>query len=140
MQTDLSVHVAWKDKLRFVGLVEGLPQELAIDYYPPLGERAGFTGLETLLLALAGCSGQTVAFLLGKMNQDVERLEVKATGTRRNEHPMMLTSISLNFTIGGPSVAADAVAKAIRLAEEQYCPVWAMLKPSTKVRSTFALV
>ncbi len=140
MQTDLSVHVAWKDKLRFVGLVEGLPQELAIDYYPPLGERAGFTGLETLLLALAGCSGQTIAFLLAKMNQHVERLEVKATGKRRSEHPMMLTSISLNFIIGGPSLDADTVAKAIRLAEEQYCPVWAMLKPSTNISSAFTLI
>ncbi len=68
MQTEIAVQVAWKDKLRFGGMVEGLPHERAIDYYPPLGERAGFTGLETLLPALAGCSGQTVAFLLGKMN------------------------------------------------------------------------
>ena len=140
MQTDIAVQVDLQEKLRFVGKIDGLPQELSVDYYPPLGDRAGFTSLEVLLLALAGCSGQSVAFLLRKMNQPVQRMEVKTTGKRRDEHPMILTTINLHFTIGGPGLDAGAVAKAIHQAEEQYCPVWAMIKPGTEIRSSFELV
>ncbi len=74
------------------------------------------------------------------MNQVVDRLEVKATGQRRNEHPMILTTIRLKFVIGGPSLDASVVAKAISLAEKEYCPVWAMIKPGTKIDSAFDLV
>jgi uncharacterized OsmC-like protein len=74
------------------------------------------------------------------MNQVVDRLEIKATGQRRSEHPTILTTINLKFVIGGPSLDASVVAKAVNSAEEQYCPVWAMLKPGTKIHSSFELV
>jgi putative redox protein len=139
MQTEVSVQAVLQEKVRFLGKVDGLPGELSIDYYPPVGDRAGFTGLEVLLLALAGCSGQTVASLLRKMNQQVERLEVKASGRSRSEHPRILTGIHLKFMIGGPSLDGTVVEKAISLAEREYCPVWAMMKPGTKIDSSFEL-
>ncbi len=53
---------------------------------------------------------------------------------------MTLTAIHLHFTMGGPALEASVVAKAISLAEEEYCPVWAMIKPGTEIHSAFELV
>lgn len=107
--------------------------EVQFDMPPPFGDDDGFTGLESLLASLGGCSGHTVLFLLGKMGKTIEKLEVQATGQRREEHPKVLTSIELQYNLKGNNLDASTVEKAIRMAEEKYCPVWAMLKNNVAI-------
>lgn len=114
--------------------------EVRIDYTPPLGEDNGFTSLELLLVSLASCSGHTVQFILGKMGKKLEKLEVSAVGKRRmDEHPTVLTAIELHYDLQGDSLDAPSVERAIKLSEETYCPVWAMLKNSVAVSWDYSL-
>jgi len=107
---------------------------VAIDYTQPLGEDKGFTPLELLMVSLAGCSGHTLQFLLGKMGKPLSKLEVHAIGDRRMDaHPTVLTSIELQFTLAGNGLDAASVEKALKMAEETYCPVWALLKNTVAV-------
>jgi putative redox protein len=139
MTTTLTAHVELTEKVHFVGSVGGV-HTVAVDYPPPLGDGDGFTGLQLLLLSLAGCSGTSVAGLLRRMKQPVAGMEVKATAERRDEHPTVLTTIHLEFLVSGSGVDPAAVKRAIALSEKQFCPVWAMLKAGTPISSTFEIV
>jgi putative redox protein len=99
-----------------------------------MGEDEGFTSLELLLVSLASCSGHTIQFLLGKMGKPVEKLEVKVVGKRRmDEHPTVVTNVHLKYEVKGDRLDQAAVEKAIRMAEEKYCPVWAMIRNNVTV-------
>ena len=107
---------------------------VAIDYTPPLGEDKGFTSLELLMVSLASCSGHTIQFLLGKMGMPLDKLEVHASGVRRMDmHPTVLTDIALHYDLTGSGLDPASVEKAISMAEETYCPVWAMIKNNVSV-------
>lgn len=56
------------DKIQFSGVVRDNPA-ITFDYHPPIGDGHGFTGLEVLLLSLAGCSASTVVYLLRSMKK-----------------------------------------------------------------------
>jgi len=99
---------------------------------------AGPTPLQMLLSSLAVCSGSTLFLVLSRMQQDVQGLEVTARGQRRDEHPTVLTRIDLEFELRG-DIDTESVARALSVAEEQLCPVWAMLKGTTPIASTFSI-
>jgi putative redox protein len=107
--------------------------EVQIDYIPPFGGDDGVMPMELLLISLAGCSCHSVLFLLRKMGKTVDGFDVHATGQRRDEHPTVFTGIELQFKLKGAALDAASVEKAIMLAEEKICPVWAMLKGSVPV-------
>ena len=113
---------------------------ICLDYPLGPGPTAGPTPLEMLLTSLAVCAGSTLGLLLDRMKQPVTGLTVEARGKRRDEHPTLLTEISLEFVISGAGTAADKVAQALKTAEEQLCPVWAMLKDGTKISTSFRIV
>ncbi len=112
-----------------------------MDYPLKPGEQgAGLTPLRGLLASLAVCSGSSVSFLLRKMNQPIQGLEIQARGKRRTEHPTVLTEIALEFTVRGSDIKAEVVQKALDESESRFCPVWAMLKPGTSIRASFRIV
>jgi len=138
MITDLTLHAAHQGGMRVQAGTGG--HVVLMDYPLHAGDAgAGMTPLQMLLASLAGCSANSLMVVLKKMNQAVEALEVEAHATRRQEHPTVLTEITLEFIVKG-QVATDAVARAIKVSEEQLCPVWTMLKGSTPIRASFHVV
>ena len=120
-------------KMRLTGSVRGL-HRVSIDYSPPLGEGDGFTSLELLMTSLCSCSGQTLLYLLSKEGIRVDNIEIEATGQRRiDSHPTILTAIDLHYRFFAKALAKEVVEKAITEAEKKLCPVWAMLRESTKI-------
>jgi putative redox protein len=138
MSTRLDVTATWNGKMAFTGKGH-LPLALPIDYIPPLGDDQGLMPLELLLISLAACSGASVALLLGRAEQEIKSLDVHASAERRTEHPTVFTNIHLEFQIKGSKVDSTVVDKCIRASEERFCPVWAMLKPSVPITTTFAV-
>jgi putative redox protein len=138
MKERLTASVRWTDKLHFWGSGE-YGHDVPVDYSPPLGDSEGYGGLDLLLMSLAACSAQTVMSLLQKMKQDVRSFTVTATGRRRTEHPTVLTEIALTFALEGEALSTELMEKAVRLSEEKYCPVWAMLKPAVSISRTITI-
>ena len=133
MANEVTARVTLQDKMRFLGQGSG-DQLVVIDYPPPLGDDAGLRGgLELLLMSLAACAGQTTVLLLRRMGQSVQGCVVEAHGSRRDEHPTVLTGIQLKFVFRGEGLDLAAVQRAISMGEGQYCPVWAMLKGGTRI-------
>ncbi len=115
---------------------------ITMDYPSPGAdaELAGITPLKALLASLAGCSGNTMALLLARTRQPVERIEVDVRAVRRDEHPTVYTEIALEFIVKGEGVDPAVVERAVTMAEAQLCPVWAMLKDGTPITSTYRVV
>jgi len=138
MTTELSVHAVYLDGMRVVA--KSGDHQILTDYPLPPGRPVeGLTSLELLLASLATCAANSVlAVLKGKMNQPVAGLEIHARGHRREQHPTVLTEISLEFIVKG-AVDPEAVAKSLKIAEDQLCPVWNMLKSGTPIIATYRI-
>jgi uncharacterized OsmC-like protein len=71
------------------------------------------------------------------MGIKVESLEVEARAERRVDHPTVLTEIELRYHVGGKALDGQMVNRAVRIAEDQLCPVLNMLQPGTTIRSSW---
>lgn len=133
MDAPVSVTVELVDeKVRLLGCTRGLPP-VTSDYFPPLGDGQGYTGLELLLLSLAACSATAVIPLLRRMKKTVAGLKVNASGVRRMEHPTSFERIDIEFVLASPDADAADLGKAVALAEGSISPVWAMLKGNVEI-------
>ena len=134
----LSVHAVHEGDMR----IRATTGEHTVQMDYPMGgaECGAFTPLQLLLASLAGCGGNTMALLLRRHDQPVSGIEVTASAERRDEHPTVLTDIELAFEVRGAGLDEDVVRRALVIAEEKLCPVWAMLKPGTPIRATLSIV
>ncbi|UWZ86622.1 OsmC family protein [Occallatibacter riparius] len=140
MTSDLSIRAVQQGAMR-VTAADGVHQ-IQMDYPTLPGESVtGLTPLKTLLASLAACSANSVRLLLErKLGQTITCLEVHAHASRRTEHPTVLTAITLEFLLSGPSIDPKAVDRALALSEQKLCPVWNMLKTSTPITATYRIV
>jgi putative redox protein len=124
-------------------LFEGIARDnnpVLMDYHAPLGDDNGYTGLELLLVSLCGCSATAIVPVLRKMNMTVNGFSVKAKGVRKETHPTVLTDITLDFILNSPNAELQNFEKAVKLAEDTYCPVWAMIKGSTNISTHCTII
>lgn len=120
------------NKLHFKGLA-GNNEPVSIDYIAPLGDDMGYTSLELLLLSFSSCLGSAVLTFLRRMGKTINGCEIKATGLRREEHPTGFSKIVAEISLNSPDATDEDLKKVIFMAEEKYCPVWAMIKGNTEV-------
>ena len=120
------------DKLHFNGQVEN-NAPVSIDYISPLGDDAGYTSLELLLLSLSSCVGSAILTFLRKMRKNITGLEILSRGIRRNEHPTGFGTIYLEIKLKSSDTTEDDLKKVLKLSEDTYCPVWAMIKGNVEV-------
>jgi putative redox protein len=137
MGSEYTVRAVHQDGMHFVvGIGE---RSVSLDYPTAPGTTgAGPRPLEMLLASLASCAGGTVAFLLRRAGQTFTGLRVDARGVRRSEHPTVFTEIGLEFVLDG-TVDAATMAGILEQAETRVCPLWAMLKPSTRITASFRI-
>ncbi len=113
---------------------------VTVDYPLEPGDPvAGLTPLKLLLASLACCAGNTVPLLLARRGMPVSGLRVTARGQRRDEHPSVFTRIDVEFALRGDGLDPDTVERCIALADEKLCPVWAMLRASTPIVTSYRL-
>lgn len=92
------------------------------------GTNAGPTPMETLLMALAGCTGMEVIATLNKMQAPVERFAIEVHAERAAEHPRALTAVHLRYVASGNGLTGAQVRKAVALSVDQYCSISATLR------------
>lgn len=85
--------------------------------------------VETLLNALATCSGIDVIDIIGKRKTPVERMTVLVVAERRPEAPRRVRRLELEFRIDGNGIERDHAERAIQLSFERYCSVASSLGP-----------
>jgi len=98
-------------------------------------KKAGNSPMELVLIGLCGCTGYDVASILRKKREPFTSLEVRAEAERASSPPTVYTEIRLVYRVGG-KVSYKAVEDAVRLSEEKYCSVAAMLNKTAKISYT----
>ena len=88
--------------------------------------------MELVLIGLCGCTGYDVASILRKKREPFTKLEVRAEAERAAEPPTVYTAIKLVYRVEG-KVSRKALEDAVRLSEEKYCSVSAMLRKTAKM-------
>ena len=88
--------------------------------------------MELVLIGLCACTATDVVSILRKKRERFTRLEVRAEAERAKQPPTVYETIKLIYTVGG-QVSKKAVEDAVRLSEEKYCSVSAMLKKTAKI-------
>jgi len=120
------------DKLHFKTKV-GENEPISIDYTPPLGDNLGYTSLELFLLSLSSCIGSSVLTFLRKMRKTITGFEIHSRGIRREEHPTCFKTILLTIVLKSSDTSVEDLKKVVKLSEDTYCPVWAMIKGNVDV-------
>jgi putative redox protein len=95
--------------------------------------------MELVLMGLCACTATDVISILRKKREAFSGLEVRAEAERAQQPPTVYTSIKLIFTVTGPA-SRKAVEDAVRLSEEKYCSVAAMLKSTARITTEIHLV
>jgi putative redox protein len=90
------------------------------------------TPMELVLAALCGCTAYDVVSILQKKREPFTGLEVNAKAEKAAEPPRVYTGIELLYRVAG-NVSRKAVEDAVRLSEEKYCSVAAMLNKTAKI-------
>src|SRR6267378_7538856 len=88
--------------------------------------------MELVLIGLCGCTGYDVANILTKKREPFTSLEVRAEAERAPNPPAVYTEIKLIYKVGG-KVSHKAVEDAVRLSQEKYCSVSAMLEETARI-------
>jgi len=88
--------------------------------------------MELVLIGLCGCTGYDVVSILGKKREPFTSVEVRAEAERAATPPTVYTEIKLVYRVGG-KVSHKAVEDAVRLSEEKYCSVAAILNKTAKI-------
>jgi putative redox protein len=129
-----NARATWVEKQRFNGISDS-GQTIVVD-----GDKAaGNSPMELVLIGLCGCTGYDVVSILKKKREPLTSLEVRAEAERAAEPPSVYTKIKLIYRIGG-KVSRKAAEDAVRLSEEKYCSVSAMLNKTAKITTEIEYV
>lgn len=117
----------WTDQMHFEGAGNsGLP--LLMD-----GDRkVANSPTDLVLIGLCGCTAYDVVSILQKKREPFTGVEVTAEAEKAPQPPGVYTDIKLVYRVRG-QVSRKAVEDAVRLSEEKYCSVSAMLRKTAKI-------
>ena len=85
---------------------------------------------ELVLLALGGCTAFDVEMILRKRRVKLRDFRVEIEADEAPDPPMVFTAIRLTYHLEAEGATAKEVERAVRLSEEKYCSVSAMLRAS----------
>ena len=100
----------------------------------------GVNASDLLPLSLIGCSSYDVIAILEKQQQKITDLAVSAQSTRDPNPPWAFRKIHIHYKLTGCKVDPGKVARAIDLAEEKYCGVFATLKQVVEITRDFEIL
>lgn len=126
-----------QQEMRF-GITAGSGHTVTVDM---LDEQtsAGFSPMELLLVALAGCTGISVLSVLRKRRQEITGYELQVHGVRAQQHPRVFTTITVHHVFTGNTLEVKWIERAIALSEKQLCGVEAMLSKTASISHTYEI-
>jgi putative redox protein len=109
-----------------------------------LDDAAGGTGpkpVELVAVALAGCTAfDVITVLRQKYHQKVTGYGVRIEADQAERPPQVFTTVRIHHVITGYEIDSAAIEEAIRLSEEKYCSVGAMVKQTASLHTTYEIV
>jgi putative redox protein len=114
------------------------------DHHLLLDDAAGDTGpkpIELVAAGLAGCTAfDVITILRQKYHQKVTGYEVRVEADQAERPPQVFTAVYIHHLVAGFEIDPAAVEEAIRMSEEKYCSVGAMVKQTATLHTTYEIV
>ena len=109
-----------------------------------LDDTAGGTGakpIEMVAVGLAGCTAfDVITILRQKYHQRVTGYQVRVEADQAERPPQVFTTVRIHHVVTGVGIDKAALQEAIRLSEEKYCSVGAMVQKTATFRTTHEIV
>ncbi|KKM09466.1 hypothetical protein SY88_17725 [Clostridiales bacterium PH28_bin88] len=125
--------VTWQGGRAFEGETESGHRVLLDASLKAGGGNRGPSPMETVLVALGGCTGIDVVAILEKMRVQVDDLQVILEAGRAEDPPQVFTGVNMVYQLWGVDLPEDKVKRAIELTQEKYCSVLHMINKTAKV-------
>ena len=114
------------------------------EHHMLLDDAAGGTGpkpIELVAAGLAGCTAfDVITVLRQKFHQKVTGYEVRVEADQAERPPQVFTAVRIHHVITGVDIDPAAIEEGIRLSEEKYCSVGAMVKQTATFKTTYEIV
>jgi putative redox protein len=121
--------VKWVGDEKFMGIS---PSGHAVVMDGNSAESTAATPMEMVLMALGACTAVDVVSILKKKRQKLVSLEIICNAEKAPEPPRVFVKIELVYRLRG-ELEENAVVQAIKLSEEKYCSVSAMLRKTATI-------
>jgi putative redox protein len=109
-----------------------------------LDDTAGGTGakpIEMIAVGLAGCTAfDVITILRQKYHQKVTGYQVRVEADQAERPPQVFTTVRIHHVVTGVGIDEAALEEAIRLSEEKYCSVGAMVQKTATIQTTHEIV
>jgi putative redox protein len=125
--TMISARLKWTEQMRFEGTATSGHTVIT-----DADSKVGNSPMELVLIALCGCTATDVVSILRKKREPFSAVEVSAEAEKAPEPPRVYTAIKLLYRVSG-KVSRKSVEDAVRLSEEKYCSVSAMLQKTATI-------
>jgi putative redox protein len=93
-----------------------------------------------VLAGLCGCSGMDVVDILTKMKVAFTKVAVTAEADQTEEHPKVFKSIQMVYRADVAAEDLDKLTRAVKLSQEKYCGVSAMLEKHCAITCRIELI
>ena len=97
------------------------------------GQNKGPKPKGLVLSALAGCTGMDVVAILNKMQMKWDSFSVGVEGELTEDHPKHYNRIKIIYTFTGAALDEKKIERAVRLSQDSYCGVSAMLRHAAEI-------
>jgi len=109
-----------------------------------LDDAAGGTGpkpIEMVAVGLAGCTAfDVITILRQKYHQKVTGYQVRVEADQAERPPQVFTTVRIHHVVTGLGIDEAALLEAIRLSEEKYCSVGAMVQKTAEFQTTHEII
>lgn len=109
-----------------------------------LDDAAGGSGakpIEMVAVALAGCTAfDVITILRQKYHQKVTGYRVRVEADQAERPPQVFHTVRIHHVVTGLGIDEAALVEAIRLSEDKYCSVGAMVQKTATLHTTHEIV
>jgi putative redox protein len=136
----MKVTANWKEALAF-DVVSDNGHQIRLDTTVENGSLdSGMSPKKLVLAGLCGCSGMDVVDILTKMKVAFTKVDVTAEADQTEEHPKVFKSIQMVYRADVAEEDLDKLTRAIKLSQEKYCGVSAMLEKHCAITYQIELI
>ena len=114
--------------------------EIHLDTSPDEGGSGQGAGpMQTVIMALGGCSGIDIVSILQKGRQPIEGFDIDITYERaRDQVPALFTTIHVHYLLSG-DLDVEKVRRAVDLSLNKYCSVARILQATASITASFSV-
>lgn len=114
--------------------------EVHLDTSPDEGGTGQGAGpMQSVIMALGGCSGIDIVSILKKGRQPIEGFDIEITYERaRDQVPALFTTIHAHYILTG-DLDVEKVRRAVDLSMNKYCSVAKILRPTATITASFSI-